>query len=40
MTDQERIPPYNIKRTSNEKKENINLGTISWSNTKFSEPES
>ena len=28
---------YNINQISDENKENINLGIISWSNTKFSE---
>ena len=36
MSDQDRISPYNIKQTSDENKENIDKGIISWSNTKFS----
>ena len=37
MSDQERISPkYNIN-TRDMNKENINLGIISWSNTKFPE---
>ena len=41
MSDQDRISPYkintNINHISDENKENINLGIISWSNTEFSE---
>ena len=41
MSDQERISPYNINTISTtyvmRMKKNINLGIISWSNTKFSE---
>ena len=37
MSDQNRISPYNIKQKSDENEEgNLNLGIISWSNTKFS----
>ena len=41
MSDQDRISPYNIKTKSARKvmriKKNINLGMISWYDTKFSE---
>ena len=41
MSDQDRIFPYNINTTLTRQvmriKKNINLGIISWSNTKFSE---
>ena len=37
MSDQDRITPYNINQISDENKENINLGIISWSETQFSE---
>ena len=41
MTDQDRISHYNINTISTtwvmRMKKNINLGIISWSNTKFSE---
>ena len=41
MSDQDRISPYNINtilsRLVMRIEENINLGIISWSNTKFSE---
>ena len=41
MSDQDRISPYNINTISTKEvmriKKNINLGIISWSNTKFSE---
>ena len=40
MSDQDRISPYNINHTSDENKENINEGIISWSNTKFSKQAS
>ena len=36
-SDQDRISPYNINQISDENKENINLGIISWSETQFSE---
>ena len=36
MSDQDRISPYNIKQTNDEKKGKKNKGTISRSNTKFS----
>ena len=38
MSDQDRISPYNIKQTSDEKKEKHQLGDywLSWSITKFS----
>ena len=31
---------YNIKQTSDENKENINKGIVSWSNSNFSEQTS
>lgn len=39
MSDQDRIFPYNINinQIIDEKKENINVGMISWSDTKFFE---
>ena len=40
MSDQDRISPYNIdtiNQISDEKVKTINLGIISWSDTKFSE---
>ena len=41
MSDQDRISPYNINTVSSRQamgiKNNINLGIISWSSTKFSE---
>ena len=41
IIDQDRISPYNINKISARYgmsiKKNINLGVISWSNTKFSE---
>ena len=41
MSDQDRISPYNIYTISTRqvmrRKTNINVGIISWSNTKFSE---
>ena len=41
MSDQDKISPYNINTISTRLemriKKNINLGIISWSNTKFSE---
>ena len=41
MSDQDRISPYSINTISTRQvmriKKNINLGIISWSNTKFSE---
>ena len=44
MSDQDRISPYNINKTSSRKvtrvKKNINWEIISWSNTKFSKQTS
>ena len=41
MSDQDRVSPYNIITVLTKQvmrmKKNINLGIISWSNTKFSE---
>ena len=37
MSEQDRIFPYNINQIIDEKKENINVGMISWSDTKFFE---
>ena len=36
MSDIDTITPYNIKKTSDEYKKNVNQGLISWSITNFS----